>query len=407
VVLNVPTSRLSWLNSVLLLVAGSVSLAALAAQDPLLCPLASDRLERSVALTGSADALRAPQTELEIAAAREARSARSRQALQGTFEAELARQSRPDAIAGNVMTLLADADADASRPAMQWLVVVGAPALPQLHAALADRATSDSQKLRLLAAISEIGSTESIGPLLKMARSRADGLLYAPIFQVLARIEPTQETIAFARDQLGSNIAPVWRAAALVYLGRIRYQPAAPNVDTYTTVLEMPATVRVAGLYLGARLGVAEVLGRIEAALIQATHPLERETLLESLGEAAASTGQFTRIARAAGFSERDGSYRQDLAYCAFRTSSAAHKVELAYALLADGRPAQRRVAMRYLIDNDRAALASRVTGGAGSVMPLHMLMPRSGTVRMLFSEGRRMGYALEHTGTAYVLRKI
>ena len=359
-----------------------------------------DRSDRYLAYLQRQALLRVEKQENERLAVAQS----SRRALQGTFEDEVKRQSTADAIARNVAVLTSGSTQ--SQSALRWLVVVGELALPALHAALAAADTTDPQKLQLLAAISEIGSTTSVGPILQMARSRADGLLYRPAFQALALIDPTPRSIDFAREQLGGAVAPAWRAAALVYLGQIRYEPATANMETYAGP-NTPPRVRVAAFYLGARLGLPGVVQHVEAALVRTTDPAERDALLEALGEGAVSVREFERVAAVAGIADNLASYQQALAYCAFRTTGTDAKIEQAYKLLTAGAPNHRREAIRYLVANDRERLVRNVTGGAGSVMPLHMLLPQSNAVQMLFSEGRRMGYALEHTGRAYVLRKM
>ena len=165
--------------------------------------------------------------------------------------------------------------------------------------------------------------------------------------------------------------------------------------------------LRTVGLYLGARLGVQGTAAAIEAALQQTTERSERETLLTSLAEAAASPEEFTRVASAAGFTERSFSYRQQLAYCTFRTGADDRKVELAYAVLGDGGRWQRRETIRYLIATDPQGSVDRLTGGIGQFLPLNKLLPLSRAVQLLLSESRRMGYRLEQTDKGYVLTRI
>ena len=328
---------------------------------------------------------------------------RARAALQGTFEAELARWSQPDAVAESLRDLLIGGTS--GNWAAQRLVAVGAPALDQLHQALLAPATSDSAKLQLLSVIAEIGAPRSAGPLLEAAASRPDGLLYGPVLAALAQLPATDRTVAFARDQLADGIAPAWKAAALIYLGRIRYTPAAPSVAEYSAA-KYPLQVRAAALYLGARLGLPgmyeEAVARLQENSVQ-----ERSMLLRVLAETAPSAAVLTEAAIAYGWHARSPDLQQMAAYCAFRTSDPADRVRLAYPLLAQPDPSYRRTAMRYLIEHDREQLTARVTGGAGSVLPLHLLLPRSPPVLLLFSQGRRLGYALEHTGWEYVLRPI
>ena len=228
---------------------------------------------------------------------------------------------------------------------MQRLVAVGSPALTQLHQALLAPATGDSQKLQLLSVIAEIGAPHSVGPLLQAAASRPDGLLYGPVLMALAQLPASERSVAFARDQLADGIAPAWKAAALIYLGRIRYAPALPSVAEYSAA-HHPLQVRAAALYLGARLGVA---GMFEAATerLQAQPVRERSMLLRVLGEAAPSVAALSETAMMFGWHARSPDLQQMIAYCAFRTSEPTDRVRFAYPLLAQPDPEFRRMAMR------------------------------------------------------------
>ena len=129
--------------------------------------------------------------------------------------------------------------------------------------------------------------------------------------------------------------------------------------------------------------------------------------MLTSLGEAAASPEEFRRVASSAGFTESSFSYRQELAYCAFRTSTDDHKVELAYVVLGDNGAWQMREAIRYLVEADPQGAVDRMTRGVGQFLPLNKLLPLSSQIQLLYSEGRRMGYQLEQTDEGYVLTRI
>ena len=224
--------------------------------------------------------------------------------------------------------------------------MVGEAALPQLHDALAAVDTEDRHKFQIVNVIGEIGSVSSAAPLIEAAEARADGGFYRPVLFALALIPPTTESVAFANAQLAVGVTERRQVAGLVYLAQIRHAPAADLVAQFTDDALSPR-LRSAGLYLGARLGVQGTAAAIEAALQQATERSDLETLLTSLGEAAASPEEFTRVASAAGFTERSFSYRQQLAYCAFRTAADDRKAKLAYEVAPAERKRLTRVAKR------------------------------------------------------------
>jgi hypothetical protein len=338
----------------------------------------------------------------EQQARRAAEVAEGKREMQAEFARALARNSTPEGIAANVAMLSAHGS-HASR-AMEWLVIVGEAALVQLHGALAAVDTEDRHRFKIVNVIGEIGSVSSTAPLIEAAETWANGGFYRPVLFALALIPPTTESIAFANAQLTVGITQRRQVAGLVYLAQIRHAPAADLVAQYTNDALSPR-LRSVGLYLGARLGVQGTGAAIEAALQHTTERSERETLLTSLAEAAASPAEFTRVATAAGFTERSFSYRQQLAYCAFRTAADDRKVALAFEVLADNGQWHRREAIRYLIATDPQGTVDRLTGDLGQVLPLNKLLPLSSALQLLLSESRRMGYRLEQTDQGYVLR--
>lgn len=339
------------------------------------------------------------------------REAREQQALeegmremQASYAAELARNSSAEGVAQNIAAL----SAHGSRRAAQWLVIVGEPALPQLREALLAVDTDDRQRFQIMSVLGEIGSSDSNAPLIEAAENFGDGGFYRPAFFALALIPPTDDSIAFAYTQLTPDIGERQQIAGLVYLAQIRHAPASDLVAQFTADKLSPR-LRSAGIYLGARLGVPGIGTEIETALLQATalsaDRTDLETLLMSLAEVAPDTESFTRIAIAAGFTEQSFRYREDLAYCAFRTATDASKVDLAFQVLGSASSQwQRREAIRYLITTDPQGTVTRLTGGIGRFLPLHQLLPMSNDVQLLFSEARRLGYALEQTDEGYVL---
>lgn len=346
----------------------------------------------------------AQQRAVEQQVRREASEGEGRRAMQAEFAAELARQSSAEGIAANIASL-ATGSGRANRAA-QWLIIVGEGALPQLHEALAAGSTNDRQRFQIMSVLGEIGSPGSIAPLIMSAESGEDTGFYRPALFALALIPPTDESIAFANAQLTAGVAERRQVAGLVYLAQIRHAPSADLVARFTDDALTPG-LRSTGLYLGARLGVPGTFAAIEAALQQATERSEFEFLLTSLGEAATSAEEFTRVASSAGFTDGSFSYRQELTYCAFLTAAGDRKVELAFEVLGDGGMWQRREAIRYLLETDPQGTVDRLTGGMGQFLPINKLLRLSSALQLLYSESRRMGYQLEQTDEGYVLTRF
>jgi hypothetical protein len=329
-----------------------------------------------------------------------------RKQLQAEFAEELVRHRTPKGIAENVERL--SAGRSDARRGMQWLIIVGEPALPQLHAVLTSPATDERQMGQIMIVLGEIGSPSSVQPLIEAAQARTDGGYHGRALRALALLPASPKSIAFANAQLADGVPQRQQIAGLVYLAQIRHAPAAASVTRFTREGLAPR-VRAVGFYLGARLGLPGLTAPIVAAHRQSNDPSDRSLLLQSLATLAADRAEFENLATSLGYSDGPNDYRKNLAYCAFRTASNTapdEKVELAFKVLANGQIWHRREALQYLIATDPKGTVQRLTGGIGQFMPLHKLMPQSANVQLLFSEGRRQGYRLELRDNGYVLDK-
>ena len=348
----------------------------------------------------------ARQRAAEQADRQQAALEQGKREMQASFATELAQHSSADGIAADIEML--SAHGGEGKRAAQWLIIVGEPALAPLHVALAAADTDDRQRFQIMIVLGEIGSPDSIAPLIEAAETWGDGGFYRPAFFALALIPPTDEPLAFAYAQLVDGVPERRQIAGLVYLAQIRHAPAGDLVEPFTEN-NVSSRLRTAGFYLGARLGVPGIASSIEEELKQATvqSSIERselDTLVQSLAEVSPSREEFVRVARSVGFTEQSFRYRQDVAYCAFRTAADAEKVELALAVLGNGSQWQRREAIRYLIATDPQSTVDKMTGGMGQYLPLHQLLRMSAGIQLLFSESRRMGYEFKQTGAGYVL---
>ncbi len=341
------------------------------------------------------------------AAEKQARQARNQQQYRrqtrADYAADFSRQSRREGIAKNIAILASNNEQ--SKRATQWLIIVGAAALPQLHQSLTESSTPDEQRFKIMSVLGEIGSARSIGPLIASAGMRDSGGMYRPALFALALLPPTDEAVAFARAQLANGVNQRRQVAGLVYLAQIRHAPSAALVTPFTDVALTPR-LRSAGLYLGARLKVPNIVSTIETALLQTSQRSELETLLISLSEATSDINEFSRIATAAGFTETSLSYRQALAYCEFLNAKRDRKKTWAYKVLEDNDIWQRRAAISYLLETDPQGTVEKLTGSVGQLLPLNQLLSLSTTVQLLFSESRRMGLRLEQTAEGYQLKK-
>lgn len=347
-------------------------------------------------------ALRAEQAR-ERVARQQAAVAQGKREMRAEYAAELARHSSTEGIAANIANL--SANGSDSRRAVQWLVIVGDAALEQLHAALGAADIMDQLRFQLINVLGEIGNPGSTAPLIAAAETSKEGGFQRPVFFALALIPPTAESLEFANAQLANAVSERRQIAALVYLAQIRHAPAEALVARFSAAGLSPR-LRSAGLYLGARLGVAGIAGAVTTALQRTQERAELDMLLTTLAEAATDPAEFTRVANAAGFSERSLNYRKNLAYCTFRTAPREAKVAMAREVMADGNQWQRREAIRYLIATDPQGTIDLMTDGIGQFLPLHKLMPLSSGSQLLFSESRRMGYELRQTEAGYVLSR-
>lgn len=359
-----------------------------------------DQSPRYVAFIAERDRRRVAEKKQEYDVAIQ----KARRASYAEYQAELSRNSSREGIASNISVLTDSAGKNNS--ALQWLIIVGDAALPQLHVALEAAGTTDTQRFRIISILGEIGDPSSIGPLISAAENSPDGGLYRAALFALALIPPTDEAIAFALAQLEPSVPQRRQTAALVYLAQIRHGLVAEQITRYAET--SPSTqLKVAALYFHAHVSTPGTVAAIEAAMQVTTDRTELETLLASLAEAALSIEDFERIARQAGITKASNNYRQAHDYCKFRTAQGQQKVELASKVFADSNVWQRREAIGFLIKTDPKATVAKMTGGMGQVLPLHKLLSASSGMQLLFSESRRMGFRLEQIPEGYRLVKI
>jgi hypothetical protein len=319
------------------------------------------------------------------------------------YQTELARNSTRQGIANNISGLTGSTGKN--NTAMQWLIIVGEAALPQLHAALDASGTSDAQRFRIINILGEIGHVSSVGPLISTAEKSVDGGLYRPALFALALMPPSDEAIAFALAQLKPGVSHRQQTAALVYLAQIRHASAGAQVISFAEA--NPSTqLKVAALYFRAHVGTPGTVAAIEAAMQTTTDRSELETLLVSLGEAVSTIEEFERIANQVGIDRRPYKYRQMHDYCKFRIASGQEKVDFAFKVFADNSVWQRREAVRFLVKTDPQGTMANMTTGMGQILPLHKLLSLSSGMQLLFTESRRMGLQLEQTLEGYVLVK-
>ncbi len=319
------------------------------------------------------------------------------------YQVELGRNSTREGIANNISGLTNSAGKN--NTALQWLIIVGDAALPQLHAALQASSTTDAQRFRIMSILGEIGNASSTGPLISAAEKSVDGGLYRPALFALALMPPTDEAVAFALAQLDPGLPQRQQTAALVYLAQIRHGSVGEQVVRYAEA--SPSTqLKVAALYFRAHVGTPGTVAAIEAAMQTTTDRSELETLLFSLSEAVSRIEDFERIADQVGIAKRPYQYRHSHDYCKFRTAQGQEKVEAAFQVFSDNNVWQRREAIRFLVKTDPQGTMEKMTGGMGQILPLHKLLSVSSGMQLLFSESRRMGLRLEQTLQGYVLVK-
>ena len=314
---------------------------------------------------------------------------------------EYGRRSSAAGIAGNIAAL-AKQD-EASGRAFYWLVRVGEPVLPQVHAALLDVDQERGVKARLLQVLAEIGAVASAEIIVEaVQQAGADQALVAKALLALAKIPATVAGRDFVEACLASETGDLLeKMAALAYFADHQDRRGLAWSRKFAASAADPR-LRAAALYLGARLADSQVREQIVAMLKSHRQPAIQDVLWLALAELAGPEDFAALVERLA--SRRTQVLRQAEQYVRFRHSSGPLKVELAEKLLRADTPFYSERATLFLLEEGHSDVLTGYLQRYGQYeMALEMVLYRSAVAQRIYVEARRLGYRIEEDETGRV----
>jgi len=308
----------------------------------------------------------------------------------------------PEGIRNNLRSL--DRGGSASKRASSWLVIAWDETLPPAHQMLADPDVSGEAKFRLLQVLAEIGDPRSIRPVIDFTRTHAENrAILGNGLRTLTLMPTSAATFEFAEELLGESGSPLMRQQALVYLAAVRDRRGAAFSREYSAA-DIEPEVRVAGLFLAARLGDRQDLPVIVELLETTEDRSNREVLLRALAELSTpeSLNAFAETSPSYGGA---ASFRDIRQLVEFRHAEGDRKLEMARRVIEKGHPWDRREAVRFLVEERHTEVLFgylQLYPSAG--LPLLKTVVYSPGGVPIFAQIRRLGYRVEETPDGLVL---
>jgi len=193
------------------------------------------------------------------------------------------------------------------------------------------------------------------------------------------------------------------RQQALVYLAAVRDRRGAAFSREYSAA-DIEPEVRVAGLFLAARLGDRQDLPVIVELLETTEDRSNREVLLRALAELSTpeSLNAFAETSPSYGGA---ASFRDIRQLVEFRHAEGDRKLEMARRVIEKGHPWDRREAVRFLVEERHTEVLFgylQLYPSAG--LPLLKTVVYSPGGVPIFAQIRRLGYRVEETPDGLVL---
>ncbi len=321
------------------------------------------------------------------------------------LESMFAQQTLPEGIKKNILAL----NRANSGISAKWLIVAGKDILPYAHEILLDPEVSIRIKYRLIDVLGAIGDPRSIDPIIEVTRAHPEGGLYKAAFLTLGQMQQTPDSVAFAAEQLQQEQLPRIQRSALVYFAVHRDIRALTWAEQYSGPGTIPE-VRIAGLYLLARLGETKAIHPLLDLLNQGQNRLQEETLLRALAELTTPEGFRSQLAKIS-IDRRGRGYKTALHIAEFRHGTGDVRIAAAEQLFHSPYVMDKREAVRYLIQQNQV----EVLGKYIPPDPSFSLLPEMAAVYsespisiLVVIEARRMGLKIERTpdGIRFVVGK-
>lgn len=344
-----------------------------------------------------------------LKAQKEEKSRQEQIAAQARWQKEMAEEyNRHQSNSGIEATIKAlSGFGPVARKAGYWLIRVGPPVLPQVHAALVDPRATSELKMQLIVIAGEIGDPTSVSSILATVDSDPDNLnLLNDAFTALAKMphnpEASKVASRYLANQEGDDKAQM---IALAYFAAHRDKQGLVWARKFST-LENSLALRAVALSLAAILGHDDVKGQIRELLAAHENSVIEQILLRGLAEIT-DEKEYQEIL-AALHSPPGEEVEQMRQYVKFRQSSGQEKVTVADKLLSVQRPFYSKEALAYLLEEGEFAVLEKYFQSPGShKMSLEMVLYVSALAQRVFVESRRLGFAVEERDGEIFFRRI
>jgi hypothetical protein len=277
-----------------------------------------------------------------------------------------------------------------------WLVVTGHDILPYAHEVIRRSDTDIKVKLKLISILGAIGDARSIQPILDAVRSEPENT-YKDVFLALSQMPMTKESFDFAIAQLTGESTVIARRSALVYFAAHRDRRALNWAKKYS-LTDAGDELRLAALFLLARLGEPDAKGLILESLKRQQKQSDLETLLRALAEVT-TPEEFVNYTGNMNLDEKTKWYQTATWIAEFRNAEGERKAVFAGRLLSSDFLWDIREAARYLIGGKETEILQRhLLPDPRVEHPLVMEAMQHRAGRTIYLEARKMGYRIEET---------
>jgi hypothetical protein len=310
------------------------------------------------------------------------------------FEDQIAENMSSEGIKKNIQTLTLHGGR--SKNAAMWLVVTGPDILPYAHKVFRRSDTDLKVKLKLISILGAIGDERSIQPILDAVRSEP-GNTYKDVFLTLSQMPMTKESFDFANAQLTGKSSVIAQRSALVYFASHRDRRALNWAKKYS-LTDDADELRLAALFLLARLGEPDAKGPILQSLKRQQKRSDLETLLRALAEVT-TPDEFVSNTGDMNLNEKTKWYQTATWIAEFRNTDGKRKAVFAGRLLTSDFLWDIREAARYLIRKEETEILQRhLLPDPRVEHPLVMEAMQHRAGRTIYLEARKMGYRIEET---------
>jgi HEAT repeat protein len=308
------------------------------------------------------------------------------------FEDMIREHMSPEGITKNIQALFQHGSR--SKNAALWLVMTGPDVLPYAHKAIRRPDIDIRVKLKLISILGAIGDVRSIEPILDAVRSEPERIC-KDVFLAFSQMPMTKESFDFAVARLTGQSDVMARRSALVYFAVHRDRRALGWAKEYS-LPDANKDLRLAAIFLLARLGEPDAKGLILESLKRERKPSTLETLLRALAEVT-TPEEFISHTGNMRLNKKTKGYQRAKWVTEFRNGEGARKAVFAERLLTSDYHWDIREAARYLIKEEETEILRRHLFPDSRVEhPLVMEAMQHRAGRTIYIEARKMGYRFE-----------